>query len=49
MAGFEGWGAAWRGRDFAYITSDAFRRLLKENNVQLVTWREIGKLVNPTK
>jgi predicted glycoside hydrolase/deacetylase ChbG (UPF0249 family) len=45
MAGFEGWGAAWRGRDFAYITSDAFRRLLKENNVQLVTWREIGKLL----
>jgi predicted glycoside hydrolase/deacetylase ChbG (UPF0249 family) len=45
MAGFEGWGAAWRGRDFAYFTSDAFRRLLKENNVQLVTWREIGKLL----
>ena len=44
MAGFEGWGAAWRGRDFGYFTSDAFRRLLRENNVQLVTWREIGKL-----
>ena len=44
MAGFDGWGAAWRGRDFAYFMSDAFRRLLRENNVQLVTWREIGKL-----
>jgi predicted glycoside hydrolase/deacetylase ChbG (UPF0249 family) len=44
MAAFEGWGAAWRGRDFDYFTSDAFRRLLRENNVQLVTWREIGKL-----
>jgi len=24
--------------------SDAFRRLLRENKVQLITWREIGKL-----
>jgi predicted glycoside hydrolase/deacetylase ChbG (UPF0249 family) len=44
MAGFDGWGAAWRGRDFDYFMSDAFRRLLRENNVQLLTWREIGKL-----
>jgi len=44
MAGFEGWGAAWRGRDFSYFTSDAFRRVLRENNVQLITWRDIGKL-----
>ncbi|HJQ34742.1 MAG TPA: polysaccharide deacetylase family protein [Pyrinomonadaceae bacterium] len=39
------WGAAWRQRDFDFVTSPAFRRLLKENNVTLVTWREIGKLV----
>jgi predicted glycoside hydrolase/deacetylase ChbG (UPF0249 family) len=39
------WGAAWRQRDFDFVTSPAFRRLLRENNVQLVTWREIGKLV----
>ena len=44
MAGFEGWGAAWRGRDTDYFMSDAFRRLLRDNKVQLVTWREIGKL-----
>jgi len=44
MAGFEGWGAAWRGRDTDYFMSDAFRRLLRENKVQLITWREIGKL-----
>ena len=42
------WGAAWRQRDFDFVTSEAFRRLLRENNVKLVTWREIGKLVaNP--
>jgi predicted glycoside hydrolase/deacetylase ChbG (UPF0249 family) len=38
------WGAAWRQRDFDFFTSEAFRRLLKEHDVKLVTWREIGKL-----
>jgi predicted glycoside hydrolase/deacetylase ChbG (UPF0249 family) len=37
------WGAAWRQRDFQFLTSDTFRKLLKENNIKLVTWREIGK------
>ena len=37
------WGAAWRQRDFDFFTSDTFRKLLKENNIKLVTWREIGK------
>ena len=39
------WGAAWRRRDFDVVTSDTFRRLLREHDVKLVTWREIGKLV----
>ena len=39
------WGAAWRRRDFDFVTGEAFRQLLKEHNVKLVTWREIGKLV----
>jgi predicted glycoside hydrolase/deacetylase ChbG (UPF0249 family) len=38
------WGAGWRQRDFQFFTSDAFRSLLHENNIKLVTWREIGKL-----
>jgi hypothetical protein len=38
------WGAAWRRRDFDFFTSEAFRRLLKEPDVDLGTWREIGKL-----
>ena len=38
------WGAAWRQRDFQFLTSDTFRGLLKENQIKLVTWREIGKL-----
>jgi predicted glycoside hydrolase/deacetylase ChbG (UPF0249 family) len=46
--GHPNWGAEWRQRDFAFVTSDAFRQLLKENNVKLITWREIGKLVSQT-
>jgi len=37
------WGSEWRQRDFQFVTSDAFRKLLQENNVKLVTWREVGK------
>ncbi len=39
------WGAAWRQRDFDFFTSERSRQLLKENNVKLITWREIGKLM----
>jgi predicted glycoside hydrolase/deacetylase ChbG (UPF0249 family) len=39
------WGAAWRQRDFDFFTSDAFRKLLQENNIKLITWRELGKLI----
>ena len=39
------WGAAWRQRDFEFFTSDAFRKLLEENKIKLITWREIGKLI----
>jgi chitin disaccharide deacetylase len=40
------WGSAWRQRDFDFFTSDRFRQLLKEQNIKLITWREIGKLLN---
>jgi len=39
------WGSEWRQRDFNFVTSDAFRKLLKDNDVKLVTWREVGKLM----
>ena len=39
------WGAAWRQRDFEFFTSDAFRKVLQENQIKLITWREVGKLV----
>jgi predicted glycoside hydrolase/deacetylase ChbG (UPF0249 family) len=37
------WGAAWRQRDFQFFTSDAFRKLLQENQIKLITWREVGQ------
>jgi predicted glycoside hydrolase/deacetylase ChbG (UPF0249 family) len=39
------WGAAWRQRDLDFFTSDAFRQLLREQQIKLITWRELGKLM----
>ena len=39
------WGAAWRQRDFDFFTSDEFRKLLQENQIKLITWRELAKLI----
>jgi predicted glycoside hydrolase/deacetylase ChbG (UPF0249 family) len=39
------WGSEWRQRDFQFVTSDTFRKLLRDNNVKIVTWREVGKLM----
>jgi chitin disaccharide deacetylase len=36
------WGAAWRQRDFDFFTSEEFRGLLKEQNIRLVTWRQLS-------
>jgi len=37
------WGAAWRQRDFNFFTSAQFRALLKERNINLVTWRQLAQ------
>jgi hypothetical protein len=37
------WGAAWRQRDFDFFTSPEFRKLLAENKIKLVTWRELAQ------
>jgi predicted glycoside hydrolase/deacetylase ChbG (UPF0249 family) len=38
------WGAAWRQRDFDFFTSTEFRQLLQDQNIKLVTWRELARL-----
>lgn len=39
------WGAAWRQADYDFFTSEECKKILKEQGIQLVTWREIGKLL----
>jgi len=37
------WGAAWRQRDFDFFTSPQFRQLLQDQNIKLITWRELAR------
>jgi predicted glycoside hydrolase/deacetylase ChbG (UPF0249 family) len=40
------WGAAWRQADFNFFTSEQCKKLLAEQNIKVITWREIrDKLV----
>jgi len=41
------WDAAWRQRDYEYVTSQRFKEVLQKNNIQLVTWKQIQKLLYP--
>jgi predicted glycoside hydrolase/deacetylase ChbG (UPF0249 family) len=43
--GRPGWDAAWRQRDFNVVTGPRFIRLLKENHVHVVGWRDLEKLL----
>lgn len=36
------WGAAWRQRDFDFFTSPQFKSLLRDQNIKLVTWRQLS-------
>ena len=38
------WGAAWRQRDYDFFTSQQFRDLQVQNNIKLITWRELSAL-----
>ncbi|MGH7538736.1 MAG: ChbG/HpnK family deacetylase [Gemmatimonadales bacterium] len=40
-AGRVNWGAAWRVRDWAFVSSRQFRRLLRDEKIHLITWREL--------
>ena len=43
--GHDAFGSAWRQRDYDVVSSAEFRQALKDNHVVLVTWRQLGKLV----
>lgn len=38
------WGSAWRQRDFDFFTSNQFRQILLQENIKLITWRELARL-----
>src|SRR5215467_185939 len=41
------WGAAWRQRDYDFFTSDQFRAILAQQNIRLITWRELARKASP--
>jgi hypothetical protein len=46
--GHDAYGSGWRQRDYDVLGSPEFKQALKDNNVVLVTWRDLGKLMPPT-
>ena len=43
--GHADYGAAWRQRDYDVVTSPEFKKLLEENHVILIRWKDLKKLV----
>ena len=41
------WGSAWRRRDYDFFTSDQFREILAQQNIKLITWRELARAAKP--
>jgi predicted glycoside hydrolase/deacetylase ChbG (UPF0249 family) len=41
------WGSAWRQRDYDFFTSDQFREILAQQNIKLITWRELAQAGKP--
>lgn len=47
MADHPGWGAKWRALDSEILESIAFKELMKQENIQLVQWNQIKKVIYP--
>lgn len=45
--GHEDYGSAWRQKDLDLVTSDWFKKLLADNHVKMVTYRDIQQLMYP--
>lgn len=39
------YGSAWRQRDYNFVTSADFKKVLRENNIILVKWKDLQKLL----
>jgi predicted glycoside hydrolase/deacetylase ChbG (UPF0249 family) len=40
------WGAAWRQHDFELVSSDSFRRFLKDQQFVLVGWKDLARVLS---
>lgn len=40
-------GAAWRQRDLDFVTGDAFREMLEQKGIRLITWKQIQETMVP--
>lgn len=38
-------GSAWRQRDYNFVTSPEFKKMLEENHIVLIKWRDLQKLL----
>lgn len=46
--GFPGaWDAGWRQADYNFFSSELCKKVLKDQNIQLITWKQVGKLLKP--
>jgi predicted glycoside hydrolase/deacetylase ChbG (UPF0249 family) len=45
MVGHPDYGSAWRQRDYDFVTSPEFKKVLQENNVILVKWKDLQMLL----
>ncbi|WP_318312487.1 polysaccharide deacetylase family protein [Flagellimonas crocea] len=39
------WGAKWRQDDYDFFSSEECARILEEENIHVITWKEIGRLL----
>ncbi|MBN3581602.1 polysaccharide deacetylase family protein [Algoriphagus aestuarii] len=44
-AGHDTYHAPWRQADFDFFTSEKAKELIQKNNIKLITWKEIGKIL----
>lgn len=45
--GHSDYNSTWRQADYDFFTSDECRKIVHENNIQLITWREIKERLQP--
>jgi hypothetical protein len=45
MVDHEGYGSAWRQKDYDGVNSPEFKKALQDKHVIVVTWKELGKLL----